>query len=538
MPVRSPPSGATCPPLDTLFRQILTPAVHARWRSCFERHGAPDESPIAFLERLEATDSVSLSILKLVAKEFIVLEAARPLLARAKFAAGFDGFLERLDPGGSADASPSTTNISVAVPASPVAEAGPLRTYRRSWAEEDYEAMPDSDRLDTLPPTPPAYACEDEANSGECDALPPVHLDSSVHIESSVQPTKRLGPAGAPPSARAVGGPHTAGGGHVLSPGTRLGKYVVESLIGQGSFGMVYSSMHPSLRIPVAIKVMRSTLGTGADRERFVSEARLVAQLNHPAIVRVWDFDDTDGVPYLVMEYVDGATLADLIREQGKLPAAAALGIVRRVAEGLQEASRLGIVHQDIKPANILIARSGTVKLTDFGVAVLQDVALGEMLSIRVDADCICGTAFYMPPEQAEGDDVDARADMYALGVTLYQAITGQLPFVGKTTTHVLLKKLKSNPTPPGDLVPGLPKAVSAFVLKLISRRRTDRFANYAELLTALAGAESAARAAVPSVPTWSADAQAAAGPPPADGEQSGSIWNWFIRSARRLMVR
>lgn len=508
MQARGKPERAVNAPLEALFRQILDGELQSHWRSYHERHAAPGETQIALLERLKVTTRANLAVLKLVAKEFVVLEAARPLLARERFVAQLGMFLAAAEPDAMGDVplppAVGEGSASSSAAAGPQARgawsetwdeaAGPASTsrgvvppsdrfeFRTSWQESEYAALPESHR-------PPSYGTvmpnEGDAKGSHASSAGEIaaHFDSfsaaPPDVAAEVPPVRTL-----PAEAETDG---------TLAPGTRLGKYVLGARIGQGAFGTVYASVHPLLRIPVAIKVMRSVFGDAEDRALFLGEARLIAQLNHPAVVRVWDFDDDErGRPYLVMEYVEGSTLADVIRTRGKLPAAAALAIGRRVAEGLQEAARLGIIHKDVKPGNILIARDGSVKLTDFGVAIVHDATLGELLSIRSKPGDISGTVYFMPPEQAQGDPIDARADMYALGVTLYQALTGRLPFVGKSTTHILLKQLFDTPIPPGDLVPGLPTAVSDLILKMMARTAADRPANYVELLRDFSAAEAA----------------------------------------------
>lgn len=570
---KSPPTSA----LEALFQQILRNGAAEHLASYYQRRRLPDESLLAFLGRVYAFRPSSLAVLKLVAKEFILLEAARPLLARDRFADELTYFLQTAEPEWQPPSSVETRDGMHGRPApQPDSADSILRSYRTSWVEEDYDALSDEQRLEP-PASPPTVVHADPADSSlrsyraswaeeDYDALSDERLDATPPAPPAVHFPEAPSLAGADAGSTCVPGDVAEqptirrgiedktdssvgplrsdagqGGGGFLPPGTRMGKYTIQAMIGQGAFGTVYSSTHPALRVPVAIKVMRSTITHGDDQARFISEARLVAQLNHPAVVRVWDFDEDElGRPYLVLEYVDGATLDDLLAKRVRLPAATAVGIVRHVANGLQEAARLGIVHKDVKPANILIARDGAVKLTDFGVAVLSDRVLGERLSIRSDSNTICGTVYYMPPEQAQGDEVDSRADMYALGVTLYQAVTGKLPFIGKTTAHVLLKQLRVPPIPPSDLVPGLPKIVSNTILKMMSRMASDRYKNYAELLHALDQCEAAvARRGLPaSVPTWSAEAQAAAPPAPVDAEPSGSIWNWLKRGAIWLLGR
>jgi serine/threonine protein kinase len=274
-----------------------------------------------------------------------------------------------------------------------------------------------------------------------------------------------------------------------------LGKCLLTEFVGQGAVGVVYRGLHRSLNIPVAVKVLHlSALEQDASaRQQLRAEARLLAQLNHPHIVRVWDFEDQGSYPYMVLEYVEGLSLAELIQQSGRLRWDRAREVIGQVARGLAAAGKLGIVHRDVKPANILLTRDGSAKLADLGLAV---VSSNPVLAQAASADAadagLGGTAAYMAPEQVCGAVVDHRADIYGLGATLYHAITGCLPFTGRSRMEVMLKQVRQPPPPPHALVPELGPAVSAVVLRMLAKNPDERFQTYEEFLDALDGLEAA----------------------------------------------
>ncbi len=286
-----------------------------------------------------------------------------------------------------------------------------------------------------------------------------------------------------------------------LTPGTCFGKYELVNRIGEGSASAVFLGRHRKLRVPVAIKVLDRVL-LESDPEllkQLVSEAILLAQINHPNVVRLWDLDDESDHPYLVLEYVRGGTLADLMRQRGRIPFAYTWAIIRQAAEGLAAAHKLGIVHRDVKPGNLLLGDDGHVKVADLGLAIITGDRHDESFRSDSDSSLIAGTAAYLAPEQADDPrNVDHRADIYSLGATLYHALTGRLVFEGRSTQEVLMKHVHQAPTPPGHFVSDLPTPCSAVLMRMLSKRPEDRFASYDELRLALAQAVGDRRAPRP----------------------------------------
>ena len=269
-----------------------------------------------------------------------------------------------------------------------------------------------------------------------------------------------------------------------------LGNYELLSRLGVGSTSIVYEGRHRKLQIPVAVKVLHrdALVNSPSLLSQLVSEAILLARLNHPHIVRLWDLDDECPAPYLVLEYVAGTTLAELIDRKGPLPIPLAFAIIRQAVEGLADAHKVGIVHRDVKPGNLLIGRDGVVKVADLGLAMV----VGERLSRRVaqgQADSLpVGTAAFLAPEQAcDPAAVDFRADIYSLGATLYHAITGRFPFAGGTSMQVIMKHLHERPVPPREIVPELSEEASGLILQMLAKDPRDRVGCYDDLRMALA---------------------------------------------------
>jgi serine/threonine protein kinase len=274
----------------------------------------------------------------------------------------------------------------------------------------------------------------------------------------------------------------------VLEAGTVLGKCLLTECVGQGGTGSVFRALHLSLNVPVALKVLRldTVRNDPALYAQLRSEARLLAQLNHPNIVRVLDFEDSADCPYLVLEYVEGLSLGELISQSGRVRCDRAVRIVSQVASGLAAAWRLGVVHRDVKPGNILLAKDGTAKLADLGLAVVLP-RRGKEQTHTALADGMAGTIAYMSPEQAlSAAAVDQRSDIYALGATFYHALTGGVPFKAKTRLDVMIKHAKEAPAPPHELVPGVDPAASAVVLRMMAKDPNQRYQDYGELLADL----------------------------------------------------
>lgn len=282
--------------------------------------------------------------------------------------------------------------------------------------------------------------------------------------------------------------------------GSHLGKYELTARIGRGSTSIVYRGQHRKLRFPVAVKILNRR-ALDADPEllkQLAAEAIHLAQINHPNVVRLWDLDDEAADPYLVLEYVRGGTLADLIRTKGRIPFAFTWAIIRQAVEGLAAAYKAGIVHRDVKPGNLLLSDDGHVKVADLGLAMIAVDRRSKKLTTK-DNLILAGTAAYLAPEQADDPmNVTFRADIYSLGATLYHALTGRLLFEGRSTSEILMKHVREAPTPPGHFVSDLPAPCSAVIMKMLAKSPKDRFESYEELRVALAQAVGDRRAPRP----------------------------------------
>lgn len=286
---------------------------------------------------------------------------------------------------------------------------------------------------------------------------------------------------------RTVAAASAAPANRPLDIGGVVGKCLLTELLGQGGCGKVFRALHQGLNIPVAVKVLqRDALAHSPGiYQRLKSEARLLAQVNHPSIVRVLDFDDDGPFPYIVLEYVEGLSLAELIHQSGSLRLHRAVKIITQVAGALAAARKIGIVHRDVKPANILLAKDGAAKLADLGLAIVLDDA--HSLGGGAGRDDLAGTVAYMAPEQfSNAGAADHRADIYALGATFYHAVAGQVPFVGATPLEVMLKHAQEPLVLPHVLSPDLDPAASAVILRMMAKNPAERFQTYDDLLAAL----------------------------------------------------
>lgn len=241
-------------------------------------------------------------------------------------------------------------------------------------------------------------------------------------------------------------------------------RYRLDGILGKGGMGAVYRAFDMVLERPVAVKLMADS-GLGQEvRERLLAEARATARLNHPNIAAVYDAGETDGLPYIVMELIDGHSL----HSQPPREIEAILSIAEQVCQALDHAHRNGIVHRDLKPENILLTGAGTAKLVDFGLA--------RSIASRLSAQGgLVGTAFYIAPEQASGQAVDGRADLYALGVILYELTTGQLPFSADDPMAVISQHLYAPVVPPRARTASIPPALDGLIVRLLSKRPEDR---------------------------------------------------------------
>src|SRR6202049_1880957 len=269
-----------------------------------------------------------------------------------------------------------------------------------------------------------------------------------------------------------------------ILPGLRLGPYEVLSAIGAGGMGEVYRAKNTRLDRTVAIKVLPAHLADSSElRERFEREARTIASLNHPHICTLHDIGHQDGTDYLVMEYVEGETLEQRLRK-GPLPLEQALQYAIEIADALDKAHRKGVTHRDLKPGNIMLTKSGT-KLLDFGLAKLtQEVApaanplsqLPTATHAITAQGTILGTLQYMAPEQLEGREVDARTDIFAFGVVVYEMATGKRAFEGKSQASVIAKILEIDPPPISSLQPMTPPALDRVVKRCLAKEPDDRW--------------------------------------------------------------
>lgn len=289
--------------------------------------------------------------------------------------------------------------------------------------------------------------------------------------------------------------------GQLFQVGTLLGKYLLTDRLGHGGAGEVFLAYHQTLNIPVAVKVLRPR-DAEADQElaaQLKAEARILAHLNHSHLVRVWDYEDHPETPYLVMEYVGGSSLAELIQRSGRLRPDRALELIIQVAEGLDAAHRHNILHRDVKPGNILITKEGVAKLADLGQAVVRRFETPDSVGT---AEGGAGTPLYMAPEQFDvARSIDARSDLYSLGVTFYHALTGQPPFPGTSARELMLLHSAAPVVPPHERVSDLSPRWSEVVLTMLAKDPSDRYANCKELLGALKGLQKKSAQGVPPPP-------------------------------------
>ena len=254
---------------------------------------------------------------------------------------------------------------------------------------------------------------------------------------------------------------------------TQIEGYRLVQKIGRGAMGTVYKAIHKGLHRVVAIKILRRDLAADKTQiERLRREAKLLADLDHPNIVRAFDAGESNGFPYLVMEYVEGETLRDRIAHKGPLDDEEALRITRALADALEKARRMGIVHRDVKPGNILIGRGGTPKLMDLGLAK------GPIDAGLTQHGATVGTPQFMSPEQAESPDkADTRSDIYSLGATLYAMVTGRPPFEGSTLAEIITKVMSQQPVPPRVRNPDISPEVSHLIERMMLKDASLRYA-------------------------------------------------------------
>jgi serine/threonine-protein kinase len=276
------------------------------------------------------------------------------------------------------------------------------------------------------------------------------------------------------------------------------GRYEILDTVGKGGMGVVYRARDTQLDEIVALKVLRNELLL-EDRtllERFKQEIKLARRITHRNVLRTHDFGEADGTPYISMEYLEGVTLKELLRRRGALPPGIGLMVAKQMCHGLEAAHQQGVVHRDIKPQNMLILpETGDLKIMDFGIARVSEVK-GEGGAALTSAGTVMGTPDYMPPEQAMGQPVDFRSDIYSLGVVLFEAFTGSLPFHGETVMDIVQAHIQTPPPPPRKTNPQVRDDIAAVILRCLEKSPARRYGKVGEILAELTAISSRVEAA------------------------------------------
>ncbi|MCV7278857.1 Stk1 family PASTA domain-containing Ser/Thr kinase [Mycolicibacterium flavescens] len=336
----------------------------------------------------------------------------------------------------------------------------------------------------------------------------------------------------------------------MTSPQHLSDRYELGDILGFGGMSEVHLARDLRLHRDVAIKVLRADLARDPSFYlRFRREAQNAAALNHPAIVAVYDTGEaetpTGPLPYIVMEYVEGVTLRDIVHSDGPMEAKRAIEVIADACQALNFSHQHGIIHRDVKPANIMISKTGAVKVMDFGIAR----ALADANSVTQTA-AVIGTAQYLSPEQARGEKVDARSDVYSLGCVLYEILTGEPPFVGDSPVAVAYQHVREDPVPPSQRNPAISPELDAVVLKSLAKNPDNRYQTAAEMRTDLVRVHSGEQPDAPKVFT-DAERNSLMSTPPAhqrtepiepvsrppapgyaDRERRGSVGRWLIAVA------
>jgi serine/threonine protein kinase len=262
-----------------------------------------------------------------------------------------------------------------------------------------------------------------------------------------------------------------------VAPERTIGKYWISEKIGRGGWSVVYKGVHMMLSRPVAVKMLKHSMAMAPEfAERFKREAKVIASLEHPNIVRVYDIEERYKTIFIIMEYIEGTPLDYLLKKEPRMSLDRIVGIILQTCGGLLYAHERGIVHQDIKPANIFIQPDYGVKIVDFGLACTPGV----------DELGLAGTVYYMAPEQIEGEAVDSRTDIYSLGITAYEMITGRRPYPEDDIGRLMHSHVHEDIPDPRLAVPDLPDELSRFVIRATRRQATDRYSSVQEVIREL----------------------------------------------------
>jgi serine/threonine protein kinase len=268
-----------------------------------------------------------------------------------------------------------------------------------------------------------------------------------------------------------------------LHAGQTFGEYRIVRLLGKGGMGAVYEAEQLDAGRRVALKVLSYAPESTAARQRFLREGRLAAAVNHPNSVYVFGTEDIDGAPVITMEYVSGGTLAEALKRDGPMPPGKAVDAILQVIAGLEGAAGYGVLHRDIKPSNCFIEDDGTIKVGDFGLSI--STLARDDLRLTVSG-VMMGTPAFASPEQLRGDELDVRSDIYSVGVTLFQLLTGRTPFHADNVVALVATVLEKPADSPKKLAPKIPDGLAAVVLRCLAKQPARRFRDYDALRQAL----------------------------------------------------
>ena len=320
------------------------------------------------------------------------------------------------------------------------------------------------------------------------------------------------------------------------------GKYVIDRLLGQGGMGAVFAARHVKLSKPVAIKVMLADPANPEAAHRFINEGRAAANIQNEHVVRVDDVDEELGYAYMVLELLDGEDLSQLLTRQGKLSAPVAADYAIQALRGVMQAHAIGIVHRDLKPSNLFLAKRKdglvVVKVLDFGISKTQASSALASPSALTSTKAMLGSPLYMSPEQLRSSkSVDQRADIWAMGIILYELVTGTLPYTGENLGELFAAILELDPPPPSVHVQDLPAAFEAVILRSLERRPENRFQTAAELMQALAPFVGApVRESAPSFHGQPPSSRVSLDPPPSVPSPGATTTGAFARGATIAM--
>ena len=258
-------------------------------------------------------------------------------------------------------------------------------------------------------------------------------------------------------------------------------RYKIENVIGVGGMAVVFKAVDLLMRRMVAVKILREDISADEPSvQRFVNESKAVAMLSHPNIVNIYDVSVRDDVKYIVMEYIEGITLKSYIQRRQVLSFKEVVGYSIQILKALEHAHQKGIVHRDIKPQNIMLLKNGVIKVMDFGIAKLPNTDTVTM------TDKAIGTVYYISPEQASGDPIDARSDLYSLGAMMYEMATGSLPFDAESPVSVALMQVNDTPTPPREVNSHVPPGLEQIILKAMEKDPSVRYQSASQMLSQL----------------------------------------------------